>query len=86
MDLDADGKITFREFSHGITPEYPGGSDGDKNVDFNLDKKQEIKKQHEELKHNTIKKDSSLSPLRDYRLIYGRPSPVRQEFHDMRLK
>jgi len=26
MDLDADGKITFREFSHGITPEYPGVS------------------------------------------------------------
>ena len=24
MDLDSDGKITFREFSHGITPEYPG--------------------------------------------------------------
>lgn len=24
MDLDADGKITFREFAHGITPEYPG--------------------------------------------------------------
>jgi hypothetical protein len=24
MDLDADGKITFREFSHGITPEYAG--------------------------------------------------------------
>jgi hypothetical protein len=23
MDVDADGKITFREFSHGITPEYP---------------------------------------------------------------
>lgn len=26
MDVDADGKITFREFSHGITPEFPGGS------------------------------------------------------------
>lgn len=25
MDVDADGKISFREFSHGITPEYPGG-------------------------------------------------------------
>jgi hypothetical protein len=24
MDTDADGKITFNEFSVGITPEYPG--------------------------------------------------------------
>lgn len=87
MDVDADGKITFREFSHGITPEYPGTVGGsDKRVDFNVDKKQEIKRQHEELKQQTIKKDTSLSPLRDYRQIYGRQSPVRQEFHDMRLK
>jgi hypothetical protein len=28
MDVDADGKITFREFSHGITPEYPQGPSG----------------------------------------------------------
>lgn len=58
MDLDADGKITFREFSHGITPEYPGVptsvttqiSDprsllGD-GIDFNIERKQEIKRQH----------------------------------------
>jgi Ca2+-binding EF-hand superfamily protein len=24
MDMDGDGKITFNEFSLGITPEYPG--------------------------------------------------------------
>jgi Ca2+-binding EF-hand superfamily protein len=29
MDVDADGKITFREFSHGITPEYPQGPTGE---------------------------------------------------------
>ena len=24
LDLDGDGKISFREFANGITPEYPG--------------------------------------------------------------
>ena len=65
MDLDADGKITFREFSHGITPEYPGvptsvttikdgrmPSDifGQGAMDFNIERKQEIKRLHEEKK------------------------------------
>lgn len=55
MDLDADGKITFREFSHGITPEYPGVATSVTTVqaganlisgmmDFNVEKKQEIKR------------------------------------------
>ena len=60
MDLDADGKITFREFSHGITPEYPGVASSvttDKNlvenlkvstkgntVDFNVERKLELKR------------------------------------------
>jgi EF-hand domain pair len=110
MDLDADGKITFREFSHGITPEYPGNptsvttiKDGlptnllvtGGNVEFNLDKKEEIRRQHDENKHNTISKERSTSPLRDYRAIYTNPtptyqqpvvSPVKREFQDLKLK
>jgi hypothetical protein len=57
MDLDADGKITFREFAHGITPEYPGNSNAVttnneevKGVEFNVERKVEIKRQHEEMK------------------------------------
>lgn len=85
MDLDADGKISFREFSHGITPEYPGVSKSvtsvsvkkvsamNGSIDFNLEKKQEIKRQHEETKQKSIRKDNSLSPLRDYRQIYNAP-------------
>lgn len=83
MDLDADGKITFREFAHGITPEFPGVSScvttlpkaghilTETQVDFNVERKQEIKRQHEQNIHNTIKKERSLSPLRDYRSIYN---------------
>lgn len=68
LDLDADGKITFREFSHGITPEYPGVPTSvttsipdprafmahDVGVDFNMERKEEIKRQHRETKQNTI--------------------------------
>ncbi len=88
MDLDADGKITFREFSHGITPEYPGVAQSvatiknidfrnnenlgqRKSVEFNVDKKQEIRHQYEERKQQTLLKDRSASPLRDYRNIYN---------------
>ena len=43
----ADGKITFREFSHGITPEYPGAiainnnNEGNTiaNPEFNIEQK-----------------------------------------------
>ena len=35
MDLDGDGKISFKEFSVGITPEYPG-LDHSK-MEFNLE-------------------------------------------------
>ena len=58
MDLDADGKITFREFSHGITPEYPGvptsvttmrgaltsTAFSGEHVEFNRERKDEIKR------------------------------------------
>ena len=58
MDLDADGKITFREFSHGITPEYPGvptsvttmrgaltsSAFAGEHVEFNRERKDEIKR------------------------------------------
>lgn len=80
MDLDADGKITFREFSHGITPEYPGGPSGPTlqpertvvNPEFNVDRKDEVRRTYEEQKFNTIKeRKTSASPLRDYRNIYN---------------
>jgi hypothetical protein len=107
MDLDGDGKITFREFAHGITPEYPGVAQAvtsatakmpgtqrttSNEIEFNAERKQEIKRSHEETKQNTIKKrNGSLSPLRDYRPIYNAPthyiqgsiinmSPVKAEF------
>lgn len=115
MDLDGDGKITFREFAHGITPEYPGVSQSVTTstggaklalssrktpvpMDFNIERKQEIKRQHEEDKQNTIKKrNGSLSPLRDYRPIYNAPthyaqgsitgiSPVKGEFQSLKLR
>jgi hypothetical protein len=80
MDMDADGKITFREFSHGITPEHPGLNLAAQtqiegtvvNPDFNLERKEEIRRNYEENKINTIKeRKTSASPLRDYRNIYN---------------
>jgi hypothetical protein len=35
IDLDGDGKVAFREFASGITPEYPGLEH--KPQEFNLD-------------------------------------------------
>lgn len=106
MDVDADGKITFREFSHGITPEYPQGPSsiggfGDTttlengtqmgmtntmipNPEFNVERKEEIRRTYEEQKMNTInERKSSASPLRDYRTIYNsnsQISPIKREF------
>jgi hypothetical protein len=68
MDLDADSKITFREFSHGITPEYPGVPSSvttsipdpralvanNPGVEFNLERKNEIRRLHMQTKQNTI--------------------------------
>ena len=80
MDLDADGKITFREFSHGITPEYPGVSPAMQaqqegtvvNPEFNIERKEEVRRTYEENKFNAIKeRKTSASPLRDYRVIYN---------------
>jgi hypothetical protein len=80
MDLDADGKITFREFSHGITPEYPGISHAVQaqqegtvvNPEFNIERKEEVRRTYEENKFNAIKeRKTSASPLRDYRVIYN---------------
>jgi hypothetical protein len=91
MDVDADGKITFREFSHGITPEYPQGpttggfgetlenNTGNQltggtiqNPEFNVERKEEVRRTYEEQKLNAInERKSSASPLRDYRTIYN---------------
>jgi len=68
MDVDADGKITFREFSHGITPEYPSGPIDDtaldsghqmmtgavQNPEFNVERKEEVRRTYEEQKMNAI--------------------------------
>ena len=40
MDIDADGKINFKEFSIGITPEYPGLDP--EIMEFNVEQKEEI--------------------------------------------
>lgn len=67
-------------------------------IEFNAERKQEIRKSHEEARQNTIKKrNGSLSPLRDYRPIYNAPSqyiqgnlvglsPVKTEFQQLKLK
>ena len=100
MDLDADGKITFREFSHGITPEYPQGPCTDTstlengggllNPEFNVEWKEEVRRTYEEQKHNAInERKTSASPLRDYRTIYNsnaQISPIKREFQDLKLK
>jgi hypothetical protein len=98
MDLDADGKITFREFSHGITPEYPGVSPAVQthqegvviNPEFNIERKEEVRRTYEENKFNNIKeRKTSASPLRDYRNIYNsnaQVSPIKREFQDLKLK
>lgn len=86
IDLDGDGKIAFREFAQGITPEYPGLEQ--KPMEFNLDKKEELIKQAQKNKKNTIR-DASHSPLRDYRNIYLQneaESPLKREFSNMKLK
>ncbi len=86
MDLDGDSKISFSEFSLGITPEYPGLEH--KPMEFNLEQKQEIIKQNEVLKKTNIR-ETSHSPLRDYRNIYNQnesQSPVKREFSKCKLK
>lgn len=40
IDLDADGKISFSEFSQGITPEHPGLER--EHAEFNQERKDEI--------------------------------------------
>lgn len=40
--MDGDGKITFRDFASGISPEYPGLEH--KPMEFNVEQKQELKK------------------------------------------
>jgi hypothetical protein len=42
MDFDADGKISFSEFSIGITPEYPGLDP--QLMEFNVEEKEELVK------------------------------------------
>jgi len=105
MDVDADGKITFREFSHGITPEYPSGPIGEatldnghqmtgaiQNPEFNVERKEEVRRTYEEQKLNAIvsnERKSSASPLRDYRTIYNsnsQISPIKREFQELKLK
>lgn len=56
-------------------------------MEFNLDKKEEIKKQAEENKKTNIRENSH-SPLRDYRNIYNleETSPVKKEFSNLKLK
>ena len=86
MDVDGDAKIAFREFSQGITPEYPGLEH--QPMEFNLEKKEEIIKLNEENKRTNIRKESH-SPLRDYRNIYNQnetSSPVKMEFSQLKLK
>jgi hypothetical protein len=68
LNLNCDGKITFKEFSVGITPEYPGLDH--EHLEFNVEKKQEVLKMIEEHKKTEIK-DKSPSPLRDFRNIYN---------------
>ena len=84
MNLDCDGKITFKEFSISITPEYPGLEH--EHLEFNQEQKIETLKMIEEFKKTEIK-DKSPSPLRDFRNIYNNNnSPIKKEFDKMKLK
>jgi hypothetical protein len=46
MSNSTDAKITFREFSLGITPELNGLSTETVGVDFNLDQKKKAQHEH----------------------------------------
>jgi hypothetical protein len=54
------------------------------NPEFNLERKEEVRKTYEEQKYNVIKeRKTSASPLRDYRNIYNsnaQVSPIKREF------
>ncbi len=56
-------------------------------MEFNIEKKEEIKKQAEENKKTTIRENSH-SPLRDYRNIYNMEgdSPIKREFSNLKRK
>jgi hypothetical protein len=58
--------------------------------EFNVDKKEEVRKTYEEQKINSInERKTSASPLRDYRIIYNsnsQISPIKREFQDLKLK
>jgi hypothetical protein len=56
-------------------------------MEFNLEKKEEIRKQAEENKKTNIRENSH-SPLRDYRNIYNQESdsPIKREFSQLKLK
>ena len=60
------------------------------NPEFNVDKKEEVRKTYEEQKINSInERRTSASPLRDYRVIYNsntQISPIKREFQDLKLK
>ena len=46
MDLDGDGRVTFKEYSISITPEYPGLNH--EKMEFNMSQKEQIIKYNEE--------------------------------------
>eukprot|EP00347_Sterkiella_histriomuscorum_P009319 403341661 len=86
LDIDGDNKISFREFSQGLTPEYPGLEQ--RHMEFNIEKKEELIKKAQENKKTQIR-EASHSPLRDYRNIYfqnDQDSPIKKEFSNLKLK
>ena len=60
------------------------------NPEFNIERKEEVRRTYEENKFNTIKeRKTSASPLRDYRNIYNQNSqisPIKREFQELKLK
>jgi len=78
MSIEGDGKISFREFSTGITPEMPGLSNEVNNIEFNVEEKAKLIENNKARAKNEIEKKTTHA-IRDFRPIYNDhcDSPVK---------
>ena len=82
-----DGKISFREFSLGITPELAGLSPDAARTDFNSKAKQRLEEENAAKGYTQVNASEHKS-LRSFRNIsgQGQQSPMRQEFKQLNLR